>query len=81
MALNNSINNPHLDYRIIEFIYNLKHQCGSNKLHASLSSRLFEEFLKSRQNKEYSAKFNAVLCKYLLKELQADNFNCEKCAE
>jgi hypothetical protein len=74
-TLGSAIDDPSIEYRAIEFIYSLKYDAGANKLHGSLSGRLFEEFIRSgRRSTERSCTFNAVLCKYLLKELQDGNF-------
>lgn len=65
----------------MEFIFNLKYNCGINKLHTSLATKLFDEFIKINKRKERSPKFNAILCKYLLRELDGGNLNYENFAE
>jgi len=46
-AVSAAINDPQVEHRAISFIYGLKYEAGINKLHKSLSNRLFEEFIHS----------------------------------
>lgn len=66
-SLTKAVDDPRVDYRVIDFIYSLKYDCGANKLHGALSNRLFEEFIKSQKDVERSVSFKAVLIRYLFK--------------
>lgn len=46
-----------------------------------MSNRLFDEFMKRSLQVQRSGKFNAILCRHLLRELQEGNYSYEAFTE